>query len=130
MIQRDYIERLIEECARAVRRALELRRGRQPEPALRLVKQAEEQLIGPLRPLLDRLEASSAVEVAGPSQVDRVRMYAALVGEEALIYQSLGNSTSAYLCCRRSAELYAALSLSGVKLDQAELGRIAVFMTI
>jgi hypothetical protein len=129
MIQRDYIERLIEECARALSRALEMRRGRQLEPALRLVKQAEEQLIGPLRPVLDRLEASSAVEVAGPSQLDRVRMYAALVGEEALIYQALGNSTSAFLCRRRSLELYAALSLSGVKLDKAELERISGLMT-
>jgi hypothetical protein len=130
VFQRDYIERLIEECVQVLSRALDLRRGRQLEPALRMVKNAEEQLVGPLRMVLERLEPTSAVEVAGPAQLDRVRMYAALVGEEGLIYQALRNSASAFLCSRRSAELYAALSLSGVKLDQAELQRIVVLTTV
>jgi hypothetical protein len=128
LFQRDYIERLIEECARALSRAMDLRRGRQLEPALSQVQQAEEELIGPLRRVLERLEPSSAVEVAGPAQLDRVRIYAALAGEEGLIYQAMHNSASAFLCCRRSLELYAAVSLAGVQLDQAELERIAVLM--
>jgi hypothetical protein len=128
MFQRDYIERLIEECARVLSRALELRRGRQLEPALSQVRQAEEELIGPLRRVLERLEPSSAVEVAGAAQLDRVRMYAALVGEEGLIYHAMQNSASAFLCCRRSLELYAALSLARVQLDPAELERIHVLM--
>jgi hypothetical protein len=128
MFQRDYIERLIEECARVLSRALELRRGRQLEPALRQVRDAEEELVGPLGRVLERLEPSSAVEVAGAAQLDRVRMYAALVGEEGLIYQAMQNSASAFLCCRRSLELYAALSLARVQLDQAELERITVLM--
>src|SRR5438105_3880581 len=129
MFRRDYIERLIEECAQALSRALELRGRHQLEPALRGIQQAEEQLIGPLRPVLERLEPSSAVEVAGPSQLDRVRMYAALVGEEGLIYQAMHDSASAFLCCRRSLELYAAISLARVPLDQIELERIALLMS-
>jgi hypothetical protein len=128
MFQRDYIERLIEECALVLSRALELRRGRQLEPALSQVQQAEEELVGPLRRVLERLEPSSAVEVAGPAQLGRVRMFAALVGEEGLIYQAMHNSASAFLCCRRSLELYAAVSLARVRLDRAELERIAVLM--
>jgi hypothetical protein len=129
VFRRDYIERLIEECVQALGRAVELRRGRQLEPALRLVKQTEEQLVGPLRLVLERLEPSSAVEVAGPAQLDRVRMYAALVGEEGLIYQALHNSASAFLCTRRSLELYAALSLARIQLDDVELERIALLMS-
>ncbi|MDQ6744202.1 MAG: hypothetical protein M3Z97_15035 [Candidatus Dormibacteraeota bacterium] len=129
MFRRDYIERLIEECARVLSRAMELRRGRQLEPALRLTQQAEEQLVGPLRPVLERLEPSSAVEVAGPAQLDRVRIYASLVGEEGLIYQAMQNTASAFLCLRRSLELYAAVSLARVQLDQAELERITVLMS-
>jgi hypothetical protein len=129
VFRRDYIERLIEECARALGRAMELRRGRQLEPALRLVRQTQEQLVGPLRLVLERLEPSSAVEVVGPAQLDRVRMYAALVGEEGLIYQAMNNSASGFLCCRRSLELYAAVSLARVQLDDVELERIALLMS-
>jgi hypothetical protein len=130
MIRRDYIDRLIEQCAAALSRALDLRRGSQLEPALQVVREAQEQLVGPLRPVLERLEPTSAVEVAGSPQLDRVRVYAALVGEEGLIYESLGQSAQAYLCCRRSMELYAALSLAGAPPDEAGLGRIALLLTV
>jgi hypothetical protein len=129
MFRRDYIERLIEECAKALSRALELRQRRQLEPALRVVRQAEEQLVGPLRPVLDRLEATSAVEVAGPAQLDRVRIYAALVGEEGLIYRAMNDSASAFLCSRRSLELYAALSLARVSLEPVEREQVALLVT-
>ncbi len=126
MIQRDYIERLIEQCAEALRRALQLRRSRQSEPALRVVRDAEDEMLGPLRPLVEQLEASSAVDVAGSSQVERIRLYAALVGEEAMIHRSLGDSASAFLCGRRALELYAAVSLTGVRLEQPDRERIEV----
>jgi hypothetical protein len=85
---------------------------------------------GPLRPLLDRLEPSSAVEVAGTLHHDHVRMYAALLGEEALIYTAQGNVASAHLCCRRSLELYAAVSLAGAILVPSDLQRLSGLMSI
>src|SRR6266700_3881623 len=105
MIQRDYIERLIQQCAEFLQRALSLRRAGQTEPALRLVREAEDRLLGPLRPVLERLEASSAVQVAGPGERDRVRVYAALIGEEGLIHRQMGDGVSTHLCCRRAVEL-------------------------
>jgi hypothetical protein len=128
LIQRDYLERLIEECAEALRRVLRLRQTRELDPALAAVGDATGRLLGPLRPVLERLEASNAVEVAGPFEHDRVRMYAALVGEEGLIRGASGDSMRAYLCARRALELYAAVSLAGARLDGADRGRIAVLM--
>jgi hypothetical protein len=130
MIQRDYIERLIEQCAEALRRAVRLRGARELDPALRTVREAADQVLGPLRPLLERMEASSAVAVVGPAQVDRVRLYAALLGEEALIHAAGGNSASAYLCARRALELFAAVSRAGGVLVGADRARIAVLATM
>src|SRR3989440_9237231 len=113
MIQRDYIERLIQQCAEFLQRALSLRRAGQPDRAIELVREAQDQLVGPVRPLLERLEASSAVQVAGPGEYEHVRAYAALLGEEGLIHGQLGDSASAHLCCLRAVGLYAALSLPG-----------------
>ena len=126
MIQRDYIERLIQQCAEFLQRALSLRQAGQPDQAIELVRQAQNQLVGPVRPVLERLEASSAVQVAGPGEHERVRVYAALLGEESLIHRQLGDSASAYLCCRRAVELYAALSLAGARMQPADLERIAL----
>ena len=126
MIQRDYIERLIEQCAEVLQRVLSLRRAGQPDRAIELVREAQDQLVGPARPLLDRLEASSAIQVVGPGEHEHVCAYAALLGEEGLIHGQLGNSASAHLCCRRAIELYAALSLAGVRLQPADLERIAL----
>jgi hypothetical protein len=126
VIQRDYIERVIEQCVQAIAHALRLRGAGQHREALQIVQEAEEKAAGDLRPILDRLEAASAVEVAGLFERERVRVYAALLGEEALIYRELGNASSAHLCSRRAAELYGALSLAGARLGQLDLDRIAV----
>ncbi len=126
MVQRDYIERLIQQCAEFLQRALSLRRAGQSDRALELVREAQDQLVGPVRPLLERLEASSAIQVAGPGEHEHVRVYAVLLGEEGLIHRQLGDSASAYLCCRRALELYAALSLAGSRLEPADLERITL----
>ena len=125
MIQRDYIERLIEQCADFLRRVLELRTAGQFEPALRVVHDAEHEVAGRLLPLLERLEAGSAVEVAGLADRERVRLFASLVSEEAVIYWDLGDAASAYLCGRRALELFAALMLAGTPLDDADRLRVA-----
>lgn len=40
MIQRDYIERLIEQCAEFLRRALKLRKAGELEPSLAVLREA------------------------------------------------------------------------------------------
>jgi hypothetical protein len=129
-IQRDYIERLIEQGAQFLRRILRYRQAGELEPALREVDEAVERLLGPLRPVLERMEASSAVSVAGPSVPDRVRMYAALVGEEGLIHHARGDATRAYLRCRRALELFAAATLAGATLGPDDPARIAALSMI
>lgn len=130
MIQRDYIERLIQQCAQFLERALNLRREGQPDRAIELVRDAQEQLAGPIRTLLERLEASSAVQLAGPGEQERVRAFAALLGEEGVIHRQLGDSASAFLCVRRALELYAALSLAGLQLRPGDLERIALLRRV
>jgi hypothetical protein len=126
MIQRDYIERLIEQCAEVLRQALRLRRGGQLEPALQVLRDAADQVLGPLRSLVEQLEASSAVQVAGPSQVERLRLYASLIGEEAVVHRARGDAASAFLAGKRALELYAAVSLAGVPPQPDDRERIRV----
>jgi hypothetical protein len=125
-IQRDYIERLIQQCADFLSRIVRRRDAGEPEPDLREFTDAADRLLGPLRPVLEKMEASTAVSVAGPFELDRVRMYAALVGEESLIHRARGDSMRAYLRARRALELYAAVSLAGGRFDGTDLGRLAV----
>ena len=129
VIQRDYIERLIEQCAAFLSRILQLRRAGLMDAALGVVSDAADQLLGSMRPLLERLDAGTAVDVAGRFERDRIRMYAALLGEEGLIHRERGDSARAYLRARRSLEFYAAVSLAGARLADADLERIAVLAT-
>jgi hypothetical protein len=129
MIQRDYIDRLIEQCAEALRRILRLRASGQVDPALGAITDATDDLLGPLRPVLRLLEPTAAVAAAGPHEHGRIRMYAALLGEEGLVHQARGDSARSHLSCRRALELYAAVSLAGATLDGADRGRIAVLGT-
>jgi hypothetical protein len=125
-IQRDYIERLIEQCADALRRMLRLKKAGELEPALGELERAVDQLLGPLRPVLERMEATSAVSLAGRPLPDRIVMYAALVGEEGLIHHARGDAMRAYLRGRRALELYAAAALAGARLGPDDPARIAV----
>jgi hypothetical protein len=128
VIQRDYIERLIEQCTEFLRRALQLRKAGELEPSLQVLREAHDDIGGSLRPLLERLEATSAVEIAGLGERERVRLFAGLVAEESLAYRALGNRSSAQLCGRRALELYAALAQAGTPLDASDRTRIAMVM--
>src|SRR5579859_5993731 len=115
MLRRDYIERLIEECGETLRRARELRPG---------------SLLGPLRAMVEQLEASSAVVVAGQGERERLRLYAGLLGEEAVIHWERHDQASAHLAGRRALELFAAVSLAGASLDRADRDRVRALMPV
>lgn len=125
LIQRDYIDRLIQQCAEALSRMLQHRRAGQHDAALREFSDAADRVLGSIRPLVERMEADTAVEFAGPGQLDRIRLYAALLSEEGRVHQARGDSARAYLRGRRSLELYAAAALAGAPLDRDDLERIA-----
>jgi hypothetical protein len=63
VIQRDYIERLIEQCAELLRRALQLRKAGELEPSLRALRKAQSEIAGDLRPLLERACPAGSAEV-------------------------------------------------------------------
>jgi hypothetical protein len=130
LIQRDYIDRLIEQCAEALRRMLRLGREGQVDAALRVFTEAADRVLGPIRPLVERMEAESAVAFAGPNQHERLRLYASLLGEEGLVHRARGDSARAYLSCRRALELYAALSQAGVRLSAEDRRRVGVLMGV
>lgn len=125
MIKRDYIERLVAQAAQALAQVMELVRSGQFEPALEVIRRTAAAVLGPLWPLVDRLDPASAVALAGRWELDRIRLYAALLGEESLIHQAGERSGDAERCARRALELYAAASLAGLELLPADLRRIA-----
>jgi hypothetical protein len=126
VIQRDYIDRLIEQCAEALRRMLRLGREGNADAALVVFEEAADTMLGPIRPVVERMHADSAVAFVGPAQHERLRLYAALLGQQGLVHRWRGDSARAYLCCRRTLELYAALSAAGVVMSEDDRERIAV----
>ena len=124
VVQRDYIERMIEQFAQAIGEIVQLVRSGQFDPAMIVVRKTSELVLGPLLPVLERLDAASAVELIGKHDLDRVRMYAALLGEEGTIRELRGQTARAQYCCSRALELYAAISMSGAPLKSADWERI------
>jgi hypothetical protein len=125
VIRRDYIERLIERAAEALAQIARLVKTGQFEPALEVVRRIRTEVLGPLEPLLERLDARSAVELAGRYEIDRIRLYAALTCEEGAIHEARGDQVRAAACYRRGLELYDAGAAAGVRLLPADRERIA-----
>lgn len=123
-IQRDYIERVIEQCAEALAQIVALVRAGEFDPALIVVQRTAAMLLGPNRAIYDRLDATSTVALLGPLELDRLRMYAALLGEEGLIRDMRGQTDRAQECYGRALAFYAAISGSGARLMSPDLERI------
>jgi L-alanine-DL-glutamate epimerase-like enolase superfamily enzyme len=64
------------------------------------------------------------VQLAGRYGLDRIRVYAALIGEEAAVHAAAGEAEDAARRARRALELYAAGSLAGLTLLPADRERI------
>jgi hypothetical protein len=124
MIQRDYIERLIQQVVQALALMLRLRKAGDFGPALQVVDETARRALGPDHDLLARMEASSLVRLIGEFQLERVRLYAIVVSEEGEIRDDQGESAIAENRYRRALELYAALSLTGGRLDEGDRERI------
>ena len=126
VVQRDYIERMIEQAIQAIAQILELVRAGDLNPALIVVHKTYDLVLGPMRPVFERVDAASAVELVGKYELDRLRMYAALLGEEGAIHELRGKAAKAEHCYRHALELYAAVSLAGARLKAADWERIAL----
>jgi hypothetical protein len=124
MVQRDYIERMIEDCAQAIGQIVAAVRAGDFDLALITVHRTRELVFGNLGPVFERLDAASVVDFVGKYDLDRIRMYAALLAEEGTIRELRGQTERAQYCFSRTLELYAAISLSGARLKTADWERI------
>ena len=124
--QRDYIVWLIEQVGQALAEIAQLVREGKFDLALVAIRRTTDLVVPPpMREVLDRLEPASAVAVLGPPELDRVRMYAALLGEQGAVHELRGRADEANGCYRRSLELYAAAAGAGADLLAADQERIA-----
>ena len=124
VVQRDYIERMIAQFAQAMGEIVAAVRAGDFDLALITVRRTSELVVGSLGPVFERLDAASVVELVGKYDLDRVRMYAALLAEEGTIRELRGQEARAQYCFSRTLELYAAISLSGAQLKTADWERI------
>src|SRR5579862_5375960 len=125
MIRKDYIERLIARVAETLAAIARLARAGEFEPALELLRRTSAEVLGPMGPLMERLDAKSAADLAGRYEIDRIRLYAALTCEEGAIHERRGDLARAARCYRRGLELYDAGAAAGARLLPADEERIA-----
>ncbi len=126
IVYRDYIERMIEQAVQAIAQIAQLVRAGDLDPAMILVHKTRDLVLGPMRPVLERVDAASAVELVGKYDLDRLRMFAALLGEEGAIHELRGKPERAEQCYRHALELYAAISQAGATLKPADSERIVL----
>jgi hypothetical protein len=123
MEKRDYLERIIQQSILALAAIVLHRDAGDFNAGLAAVRTAKEEILGPFLPVLEAFEANSAITIAG---AERVRIFAALVGEEALLQSETGDEASAFLCARRALELQAALRAVGSALSADDQARFAL----
>ena len=130
MMQRDYIMRMIEQCGAALVRIVEMRKQHRLGEAVQTVDATADEVLGPLRRVVEAVDATTAVSVVGPFEVDRIRMYAALLSERAEIERTMQRGINARASCQRALELYAAISLAEGVLIPDDLVRIKALSDI
>jgi hypothetical protein len=124
IVQRDYLMRMIEQCAAAIAEIAALVRAGEFDLALIVVRRTSDLVLGNLGPVFERLDATSVVDLIGKHDLDRVRMYAALLAEEGTIRELRGDTSRALHCNRRALDLYNAIAESGAQLRTADWERI------
>ncbi len=110
IVQRDYLMRMIEQTAAAIAEIVVLIRAGEFDLALVVVRKTSDLMLGNLRPVFERLDATSVVDLIGKHDLDRVRMYAALLVEEGTIRERRGEMPRAQYCFSRALDLYDAIS--------------------
>jgi hypothetical protein len=124
VVQRDYLMRMIEQAAAAFAEIAALIRAGDFDLALIVVGKTSDLVLGNLRPVLERLDPTSVVDLIGKLDLDRVRVYAALLAEEGTIRERRGEIPRAQYCFSRALDLYDAISRSGAQLRTADWERI------
>ncbi len=100
----DYIMRLIQQAAAALRRFRQrLGSGESAETVGRDASQALSELLGPQRPMLERLDGWSAANLVGDPE--RVQLWAELLALQADTERVAGRNSVADALAARAAEL-------------------------
>jgi hypothetical protein len=123
-VQRDYLIRMIEQSTVAIAEVAALILAGEFDLALIVVRRTSDLVLGDLGPVLERLDATSVVDLIGKYDLDRVRIYAALLAEEGTIRERSGQMSRAQYCFSRALDLYEAISRSGAKLRTADWERM------
>ena len=124
VVQRDYLVRMIEQCAQAIGEIVALVRAGEFDLALIVVRRTHDLVLGNLGPVFERLDAASVVDLIGKHDLDRVRMYAALLSEEGTIRELRGEAPRAQYCFKRALDMYNAIAASGARLQDADWERM------
>ena len=124
IVQRDYLMRMIEQCAVAIAEIAALIRSGEFDVALIVVRKTSDLVLGNLGPVFERLDAASVVDLIGKHDLDRVRMYAALLAEEGTIRELRSQTPRAQYCFNRALDLYNAIAASGAQLRTADWERM------
>jgi len=124
VVQRDYLMRMIEQCAVAIAEIAALIRDGEFDLALIVVRKTSDLVLGNLGPVYERLDAASVVDLMGRHDLDRVRMYAALLAEEGAIRERSGQAHRAQYCFSRAYDIYNAIAQSGAQLRSADWERM------
>ena len=104
MRQRDYILRMIEQFAEALARIAGLKRAGKLDEAELLVRQTADSIFGPLRGMIEKVDAASAALLLEGH--DKIGVYASLCAEQAEIWESRGEDARARAEYRRALELH------------------------
>lgn len=97
--RRDYILRMIEQLAAAIARIAGLRVSGRHDEALEVLRETQNGLLGPLQPMIGRLDAASAVAMLGDAS--KIEAYLRLLAEEAAIYSAMRDGEKAGRVLRR-----------------------------
>ena len=124
IVQRDYLMRIIEQSTLAIAEIAALVLAGEFDLALVVVRKTSDLVLGNLWPVFERLDAASVVDLFGKLDLDRVRIYAALLAEEGAIRERSGQMARARYCFGRALEVYEAISRSGAQLKTTDWERI------
>ena len=105
LVQRDFIRRLIEQLSQFVARITGLVGERRFDDALELVRETEQELVGPLGKTLEAVDAPTVALLLG--NTDKLRMLAFLMAKRALLLEMSGQPARRE--AKRALELYAEL---------------------
>ncbi|EYF02549.1 hypothetical protein [Chondromyces apiculatus] len=120
--QRDYILRMIDRLAQSIGRVIFARKAGKHEEAAMLLKETADGVFGPMRSMLDKLDATSAAMLLG--SVEKVTAYALILSEDALNREAVRDPRAAagHL---RALEVYLEAARLTADLPPSVLGAIA-----